>query len=89
MRILSPGTIYVIVYLDTQAEPKHVPSVSHQPRYSSMLQHDASPEGSTSRQTSDVARRIDLGFTLHKVESLLEVLLESLWVTDTMISPVW
>lgn len=66
-----------------------MPSVSHQPRYSSMLQHDASPEGTPRGRPQDVARGTGLGFTLHKVESLLEVLLESLWVTDTMLSPVW
>lgn len=50
-----------------------------------MQQHSASPEGSTSWQTSDVARRAGLGLALHRVEPPLAVVSERLWVSGLVL----
>lgn len=87
---ISPGTAFVIVYLNTQTEPKTVQSVRPSPATGSTTQHDTSPRGTgTSWQAPDVARRAGLGLALHKVESLPAILSEGLLVTDTMLSPAW
>lgn len=50
-----------------------------------MQQHSASPGGTTSWQTSDVAQGAGLGLTLHRVEPLLAVVSERLWVSDLVL----
>lgn len=75
----SPGTAFVIVYLSTQTEPKKTCAVCQSPAARSTVQHDASPRGTgTSWQASDMARGAGLGLALHKVESVLATLSESL-----------
>lgn len=69
----------------TNIQPEHVPYVSYQPRDSTMQQHSASPGGTTSWQTSDVARGAGLGLILHSVEPMLAVVSERLWVSDLVL----